>query len=136
MLLPVLSFCGISLLLQADGSEPMHRMVVQSEARVEEKEAIEEARGRLFEKLESLMSSKLNHAILDKEMKCRLPRLLNLPGIRVRERLETIDKPYGILYRKHLEVEIPTDVWLIRKNLQHNIGRTVPSRAKGFLTFF
>ncbi len=27
-------------------------------------------------------------------------------------------------------------LWLIRKNLQHNIGRTVPSRAKGFLTFF
>ena len=80
-----------------------------SEPRFSEKEACWEASGRLDENLLELVAARNVEGLPDSQLRRHLARLQYASGARRNEFTETINKPYGTMYRRHLVVTLPEE---------------------------
>jgi hypothetical protein len=121
----------------ADVTSPgLLQVEASSEPRFSDDEATAEARYRLEDALVDRLRAWLPHALPNPELRRRLPQLLGLTAVTEEATLETIDKPYGRLYRRCVTVTAARETaedWLEQQAIQWRHVRRLHA-AGAFLT--
>ena len=103
-----------------------HSVQVQSEWHFSQQEAADDAQCRMEEAVIEYIASRWGDTLPQRELRRHLPRLLSAPGVRQETSTETIEKPYGTMYRRRISATLPEETvqpWAAEVAKQHQNQR-------------